>query len=211
MRTEPQKLKAVFRVAAFFSAFLLYAQNSFSEATDLSKSELIQKMQEGGLVIFIRHASTIKSQIDARPIDLSNCEKQRNLSEQGKQEASLIGQSFKKYGIKVSEVLTSPFCRCKDTAQLAFKSYEIRENLYYTIGLPPEERKTKSLALHALLSTPPTNGNRIIVSHTSNLKEAAGIWPRVEGGAYIFEPSEGASHNLNYLGSLTPSQWANGN
>lgn len=201
-------LRAVNLINGLFLAFLasfIWVPATIAAEQNTSQIQLIEKMKQGGLVIFMRHASTIKKQIDARPIDLKDCEKQRNLSESGRNEALLVGQSFAKHSIPVAEVISSPFCRCKDTAQLAFNNFKTDNNLFYSIGLPPEERKKKTAALTGMLSTIPVTGNRVIISHTSNLKEATGVWPKVEGAIYVFIPSN--NHPPEFLGSIKPSDW----
>ena len=208
MKNPPLFLRAVNLINGLFIVFLasiIWVPATIAAEPNTSQIQLIEKMKQGGLVIFMRHASTIKKQIDARPIDLKDCEKQRNLSDQGRKEALLVGQSFAKHSIPVSEVISSPFCRCKDTAELAFNTFKIDNNLFYSIGLPPEERKNKTAALADMLSTIPVSGNRVIISHTSNLKEATGIWPQVEGAVYVINPSN--NHPPEFLGSIKPSDW----
>ncbi|MGH1460938.1 MAG: histidine phosphatase family protein [Neptuniibacter sp.] len=208
MKNPLPLLRAVNLINGLFITFLasfIWVPATIAGEPNTSQIQLIEKMRQGGLVIFMRHASTKKNQIDARPIDLKDCEKQRNLSDTGRNEALLVGQSFAKHSIPASEVISSPFCRCKDTAQLAFQSFKIDNNLFYSIGLPPEERKTKTAALAGMLSTIPVTGNRIIISHTSNLKEATGVWPKVEGAIYVFNPSN--NQPPEFLGSIKPSDW----
>jgi broad specificity phosphatase PhoE len=64
-----------------------------------------------------RQAATDQTQIDS---DLSRCETQRNLDEQSRAEARAIGQAVRALGIPVGAVLSSGYCRTRDTAALAF-------------------------------------------------------------------------------------------
>lgn len=192
---------ALFIAAAFSTVLLVTPVN----AQQHSQESLIEALQQGGLVIYLRHAATHKDQIDQRPIDLADCTKQRNLSAQGQQQAERIGSAFKQLNIPVAEVISSPFCRCKETAQLAFQKATTNDNLFFSIGLPKTERDDKTVALQTLLSLPVQQGNRVIVSHTSNLKEAAGIWPKTEGGAYLFKPE--GDQQFTFLGKILPSDW----
>ena len=58
-----------------------------------------------------------------------------------------------------------------------------------------------------MLRTPPPNGtNTVIVSHTANLKEAVGIWPKPEGVIHVFKPRQDQSI---YVGKITPNAWKN--
>ena len=125
----------------------------------------------------------------------SQCEGQRNLSRQGRQDATQLGQAFTRLGIPVGQVRTSPFCRCKDTARLAFGRFEIDQQLLFSFGLSKVQRTQASSYLATILAQLPEVGtNTVLVSHSANLDGATGIWPEVEGGVYIFQPQpEGPS------------------
>lgn len=84
---------------------------------------------DDGLVFYTRHAATVDFEETAETIDLSNCETQRNLSEEGRQQAMALGTWLAERGIYMSTVLSSPFCRCIDTATLAFGPPEVVEDL----------------------------------------------------------------------------------
>src|SRR5690606_25508400 len=81
------------------------------------KRALVHALQQGGYVLYLRHAITDRSRIDTDRINLPNCATQRNLSAEGREQARAIGRAVQALGIAVAEVLTSPYCRCIDTAQ----------------------------------------------------------------------------------------------
>jgi len=146
-------------------------------------------LRKGGFVIYFRHASTDQSAGGDEAADLARCETQRNLSAKGREEAAQIGKAIKALGIPVGSVLASPFCRTQDTARLAFGRFTVNKDLYFSIGADAGEMKRLASALRQLLSTPPAPGtNAVIVSHSANLREAAGIFPKPEGVAYVFRP-----------------------
>ena len=73
-------------------------------------------------------------------------------------------------------MVSSPFCRTLDTARLAFGRAEKSDALYFAIGASTADKAKAVAALRRMLSEPPPAGeNRIIVSHTANLKDAAEI------------------------------------
>jgi len=169
--------------------------------------EIIKLLKQGGYVVYFRHGSTEKvGEKDVPAGQLSDCSTQRNLSEKGREQAKGIGQAFKKLDIPVGNVYTSPYCRCVDTANLAFGKYEKSDNLYFAIHLPPEQREPVNAKLREMLSQKPKGANNtIIVSHTGNLKGAVGIWPKKEADAYIFKP-DGAG-NFSYIGVISADGW----
>jgi len=76
--------------------------------------EIVAKLQQGGYVIFLRHTKTDWSQKDIEPFNFNDCSTQRNLTEEGRAQAVKIGEAYRALNIPISEVWSSPFCRCKD-------------------------------------------------------------------------------------------------
>ena len=88
-----------------------------------SNDSLQSILKEGGKIIFIRHAYAPGSG-DPDNFDISDCSTQRNLNAAGIKESIIIGDFFEKNTIEVDRVLSSEWCRCKDTATYAFKDFE---------------------------------------------------------------------------------------
>ena len=83
-------------------------------------AQLIEQLRAGGYVLYLRHTSTDFSQNDSRMTSYEDCASQRNLTDQGRDEARAIGEHVKRLKIPIGEVLASPFCRTMETARLAF-------------------------------------------------------------------------------------------
>ena len=90
-----------------------------------SKKNLINKLKEGNKLIFIRHAYAPGGG-DPDNFDILNCESQRNLNKEGIEQAKRIGKFFSKKNLKIEKVLSSEWCRCKDTAMYAFERYSTK-------------------------------------------------------------------------------------
>jgi phosphohistidine phosphatase SixA len=167
---------------------------------------MMAALKTGGYVVYLRHALTDTNKSDRDPIVASDCTTQRPLSDQGRVQARTIGKAFKAAGIRFDHVFTSPYCRAVETAGLAFP--ELHSNqldiLFYSLALPKEQAVKAADDLKGVLATTPANGmNTILISHTSNLKEAAGIWPKKEGGAIVFRPNGKGAFAL--IGSIDPA------
>ena len=93
--------------------------NTHSLANDL----VLASLQDGKKLIFIRHAIA-PGNGDPENFDIMDCNTQRNLDEKGIQQSKKIGLYFKKNKIKIDKVLSSQWCRCKDTAKIAFKKFK---------------------------------------------------------------------------------------
>ena len=84
---------------------------------------------------------------------------------------------------------------------------ELLDVLYFAIHADKSRREAQTAQLRDMLATAPKAGtNTALVSHTANLQEAAGIWPKLEGGAPIFKPEGGGK--FSYVGMLQPDEWA---
>ena len=166
---------------------------------------LVDKLQQGGYVIFFRHAATDHTQKDTDLSHPTNCEAQRHLSDKGRQQAKEIGEGFAMLGIPVGDVITSQFCRCSNTAKIAFGKAETTIEITSIQGVTPEERLRRIANLRAMLNIPPkSNSNTVIVAHQWMFKEAAGH-ALEEGEAAIFKPqSEGMAFMVK---RIKPQQW----
>ena len=93
-----------------------------------SKKTLIYELQKGGKLIFIRHAYAPGGG-DPDNFDINDCNTQRNLSDRGRIQSQKIGNFFEKNKISIGKVYSSEWCRCKETASIAFKKYETKKFL----------------------------------------------------------------------------------
>lgn len=169
-------------------------------------SAVLGELRQGGLIIYLRHGATDQSGSKDEDADLTRCETQRNLSSEGREQATRIGKAIRTLGIPVGTVTTSPFCRAKDTAELALGRSTANNDLYFAINANAAESKRLSASLRQMLSTPPAQRtNAVIVSHTANLREAAGIWPKPEGVAYVFRPLPGG--RFEPVARILPDEW----
>lgn len=168
---------------------------------------VLGQLRQGGFVIYFRHGPTDQTGSSDEAADLMKCETQRNLSAAGRAQVAKIGVAFKALKIPVGAVASSPFCRCKDTAMLAFGRFVVSNDLYFAIGASADETKRYTESLRAMLATLPAKGtNTVIVSHTANLREATGIWPKPEGVAYVFRPMpEG---KFEAVAMVLPEDWS---
>ena len=93
-----------------------------------SNQNVINELKKGGNLIFIRHAYAPGGG-DPINFDINKCNTQRNLSDSGRKQASEIGSFFKNNNILIDEVYSSEWCRCKETASIAFNEFETKNFL----------------------------------------------------------------------------------
>lgn len=194
---------------AAFSTFVLAAQPGVPEQEHaLSGKWLAAALKRGGYVIYFRHADTGPAYAE-QGVDLKRCETQRNLNDNGREEAKLIGAQFRKLKIPVAEVLASEFCRCMETADLAFGRHRI-EPLLTGVGrsaVAAPRREQAIAALKKMLAAKPAPGtNTVLVSHGYNLGDAEGFHLGTQGEAAIYKPDGTGAYAL--VARLMPREWA---
>ncbi|MEM1058638.1 MAG: histidine phosphatase family protein [Verrucomicrobiota bacterium] len=190
-------------LSAAFATSLLAA-----ESKNLPTEELIEKMQDGGLVLYIRHASTEKDYADQIKADVNDGSTQRVLSEKGWHEAVDIGNAFRFYRIPIDEVLSSEYFRAWQTAWLAFGEYQKNPDFNF---LPFEEYNDEQVAemkkrvTPYLSKKPPAGTNTVIVAHDDPFEAATGIYPEPMGILYVLEPQ--GEGKFTILGQIAPTDW----
>ncbi len=147
---------------------------------------LWEALKGGGQVVLLRHATTTPGVGDPPGFRVEDCRSQRNLSDQGRDEARRLGAAFRARGIPVGQVLSSRFCRCLETGQLAFGRAEPHpplDNLIHDRSREPE----RSVAIRLIAGTRPASGNVIVVTHGINIGAAIGIHP-AQGEMIVITP-----------------------
>ena len=100
--------------------------------------------QEGNKIILIRH-SLAPGGGDPPEFKINDCKTQRNLNLTGIKQSKKIGKLFKKNKVPVDQVLSSQWCRCKDTAKHAFGNYKEFTALNSTFQSPYNKNEGKQL------------------------------------------------------------------
>ena len=173
----------------------------------LTGTALVKELQKGGHIIYFRHGTTADfGEKDVADSDLENCQLQRNLSDAGRAQTKGIGEAFRQLKIPIGQVYSSPYCRCVETAKNIFGKAETTRALHFAIHLRTADRATVTTLLLDLLGRTPQPGtNTAMVSHTANLQEAVGIWPKPEGVAHVFKPT--GNGQFVYVGTMAPEGW----
>ena len=155
--------------------FLLISFNTFLTAN--SNDDLQRVLNEGGKLIFIRHGHAPGSG-DPDNFDISNCASQRTLNKAGIEQAKTIGNFFLKNHIKTNIVLSSEWCRCKQTAKYAFKNYETKNFLnsfYDKKFLNNKKKQIKELKNY--IKNSKMEKNIVFVTHYVVIAELLNIFP----------------------------------
>ena len=177
------KLLILFLLIVFFSIRLSASDN------------VVEKLKEGGKIVMIRHAYAPGSG-DPSNFLIENCFTQRNLSKEGIQQSKIIGNFFKKNNIPIYIVLSSEWCRCKDTAFYAFKTFETKSflNSFYDPRFQSNKNK-QIIELKNYIKKWNGKKNLIMITHYVVINEILDVGPN--SGEIIISDSE-----FNVIGKL---------
>ena len=156
---------------------------------------IINQLQDGGKLIFIRHAYA-PGNGDPVNFNLNDCSTQRNLNKNGKKQAKEIGEFFRKNKIKIDKVLSSEWCRCKETAKIAFENYSTNSFLNSFYSSKYAKNKDKQIKeLNNYIKKYESNENLILVTHYVLISEVLNYGP--SSGEIVV-----SDKNFNMIGSI---------
>lgn len=164
----------VLLLGVFFSA------SGFANQTNeqTKQAEIFwKKLQQGGKVVLVRHTAIDKEFASPFTLDES-CFSERNLNETGKQQAVSIKQAFQKNNVFIEKVISSPYCRTKETAELAFGNYEVEAKLHLTKAIPAEQATIKIEQTRELIGNyQPSDkaANLVMVTHRPNILDLTNV------------------------------------
>lgn len=160
--------------------------------------ELLARLRDGGVLLVLRHAQTVPGTGDPPGFRLDDCSTQRNLGETGRAQARAWGELLRREGVPVELVLSSAWCRCRETAELMAVG---------PVGHLPaldsffEDRArgpAQTAALRAWIRDWRGRGIAVLVTHQVNITALTGIVPR-SGEAVLLAPPD-----ATLLGRLPP-------
>ncbi|MTI43033.1 histidine phosphatase family protein [Roseibium hamelinense] len=140
-------------------------------------------LEEGGIVLF-RHALAPGTG-DPSNFEIGNCSTQRNLNDRGRAESRAIGAEFRERGVEVGQVLTSQWCRCRETAELAFPD-QVEDapafNSFFQNRRAGPQQTREAKEILANWNGP---GGLVVVTHQVNITALTDIFPRSGEGIVV--------------------------
>jgi phosphohistidine phosphatase SixA len=158
----------------------------------------VQALREGAIVL-IRHARA-PGVGDPDNFKLEDCSTQRNLNDQGRAEARRIGKFFRDNGIEVSRVLSSEWCRCLETAELAFPGRVTREPSFNSFFQERASEAVQTARGQAVLMNWRGPGTLVVVTHQVNITALTGVFP-AEGEGVVLRVRDG---RIEVIGRIKP-------
>lgn len=152
-----------------------------------------QLLRQGGGVALIRHALA-PGVGDPSGFALEDCATQRNLSDQGRAQAKALGERFRAEGVTVAAVLSSRWCRCLETARLAFGTvtpFPPLDSFFEDRG----EEPARTAAVRDHLRAWDGRGTLVMVTHQVNVTALTGVVPS-SGEIVVLGPNPDRSFSL---------------
>ena len=173
---------------------ILFISLTSSVKADFNK-KLFNQLRDGEKLIFIRHAYAPGSG-DPSNFNLNDCSTQRNLSNEGREQAEYIGKFFRNKKIKIDKVLSSEWCRCKETASIAFKNFSTNNFLNSFYSSKFAKNKDKQInSLNDYIMKFKSDKNLILVTHYVLISEVLNYGP--SSGEIVV-----SDKNFNMIGNI---------
>lgn len=154
-----------------------------------SEARSWEALSGGGVVLF-RHANAPGGG-DPRGMRIGDCATQRNLDAAGREQARRIGEAFAGRGIAVGAVLTSQWCRTRETAALAFPGRGADETAFNSFFADRGAGSTQTAAARAILARWTGPQALVVVTHQVNITALTGIFPASGEGIVLMRDGDG--------------------
>jgi phosphohistidine phosphatase SixA len=156
---------------------------------------------KGGHVAVIRHGNAPPGYGGDPPgMRLDDCKTQRNLDDIGREQARALGEAFRKHGVRVDRIVSSPMCRCLETGQLmALGPVETSWSLLPDTGPSP----TRFLELKEMVSSWRGPGTLVLVTHALTVNPLTGFLP-AQAETVVLQPTPASPRGGSLVGRIAP-------
>ena len=156
-----------------------------------------------GHIALIRHAAAPGPVGDPFDYKLSDCTTQRNLSEQGRAEARALGARFRMKQVKVGKVVSSQWCRCRQTAELMNIGPVEDAPTFNNAFVLSATRDELTAGARVIIGAWHGPGTLVVVTHGENVRLMLGLRPR-EGEVIVVAPDPNSQTKMRLVGRIEP-------
>jgi phosphohistidine phosphatase SixA len=188
------------RLASFLLAILLLAGTHAARADEAGFAVIAT----GGHVVLLRHGKTPGGAGDPAGFRLDDCATQRNLTDEGREQARALGRVLRARSAKIDRVLSSAWCRCRETAALLdvgeVGDLAALDNLYGRW----EARDEQTRALREVVRSWKGPGTLLLVTHGANVLPLVRIQPG-EAEGIVVRPIPESVEGFEVVGRISPA------
>lgn len=156
----------------------------------------------GGHVALVRHARAPGRSPDPPGFRMEDCASQRGLDDRGRADAQALGAEFRRHAVMVARTLSSPWCRCLETARLMGYAPEIFDALYNLMG-PEPDRDRQRRDFRAVVSAWRGPDTLLLVSHGVTIRFLTDAYP-AEGEVIVLAPAPNEARGFRVVGRIAP-------
>ena len=173
---------------------LLPAQGVAADATEEAWAALVK----GGSVALVRHGNAPPGHGGDPPgFKLDDCATQRNMDERGREQSRAVGEAFRKHGVRADKVLSSPWCRCLETARLMALGPVESAMVVAASDRSPD----RLAALKQIVSDWRGPGTLVVVTHALTVQGLVGIMPG-QAETVVIRPKPGSERAIEVVGRI---------
>ena len=187
--------------------FLLFALALAAiSAASANADPVADAIRAGGVALLMRHA-TAPGTGDPDNFRLGDCASQRNLSDEGRAQARRIGAHLASLGLASSaDILTSQWCRCRETATLAFGRAQNWPALNSFLRSRADEPQQRRAVVERIANLKPGDRPLVLVTHQVMVTAVTGVYPQ-SGEVVVVAPTRnGGKPAVRVIGSIKPDQ-----
>ena len=183
------------RLALVALAFSLIAA---PKAAVADEQDAWAALVKGSHVALVRHGNAPPGFGGDPPgFKIDDCATQRNMDERGRTQARAVGDAFRQHGVPVDKILSSPWCRCLETARLmALGPVE------GVMAVASSERSPERLVvLKQMVAAWRGQGTLVLVTHALTVNALVGIMPE-QAETVVVRPRLGEQGGMDIVGRI---------
>jgi phosphohistidine phosphatase SixA len=198
------KSRILHRLARVSSCVLGISLSITPGSTAGDSEEAWAALVKGGHVALIRHGNAPPGYGGDPPgFKIDDCKTQRNLDEQGRGEARALGEAFRNRGVRVDRILSSPWCRCLETARLM--AVGPVEESWALVPDRDSSSPVRLVELKEIVSAWRGSGTLVLVTHALTVRALLGFLP-IQGETVVLRPGTGGAVGANLVGLIAAPQ-----
>jgi len=163
--------------------------------------EAWEALAKGGRIALIRHANAPPGFGGDPPgFRLDDCTTQRNLDDKGRAQSKALGEAFRYHGVRVDRIVSSPVCRCIDTATLMAVGQVVSS---WALLPDRDAARPRLRELKELIASWRGSGTLVLVTHGFTIEALIGFIPE-QAEVIVLRPTPGVEPGAHVVGRIAP-------
>ena len=152
----------------------------------------------GSHVALVRHGSAPPGYGDPPGFKIDDCATQRNMDERGREQSRALGEAFREHSVPVDRIISSPWCRCLETARLMALGPVEKVMVVASSERSPE----RLVVLKQIVADWRGPGTLVVVTHAFTIQALVGILPE-QAETVVVRPRHGDQAGMDVVGRIS--------